>query len=240
MPGPLTPDQIAVYAYRAGFRGEALLQAIAIALRESGGNPAAYNPELGANTPAGGGSRGLWQIYGTAHPEYNNAAMFDPQQNANAAYAVYRQAGNKFTPWTTFTLGLTNALANSREIIQAALRAAGGGAVPMSQYQSGIRTPQPLAGALQSGAQAVGTSVMTALPGGQTALAIGGAPNIWQVLTDPKQKTGLIESAANVWFILAGMLLIFFGLLALIWVAGKQASPETISEVAKLAAGAVI
>lgn len=101
----LSPGQIYDYAYKAGFRGADLLMAVAIAVKESGGDTKAYNPELAAGTRKGSGSRGLWQIYGQAHPEYNNDLVYDPQANANAAYKVYQQAGNKFTPWSTFNNG---------------------------------------------------------------------------------------------------------------------------------------
>lgn len=102
----LTPQQIAQYAYNAGFRGRALDQAVFIALAESAGRVDAYNPELGAGTKKGSGSRGLWQIYGAAHPWANNNAIFDPQANANAAYRVFVEAGNRFTPWSTYNKGL--------------------------------------------------------------------------------------------------------------------------------------
>lgn len=100
--------QIAQLAYKAGFRGEALNVAVAVALAESGGNTQAYNPEVAANTPQGSGSRGLWQIYGVAHPEYNNDSAFNPEINAQAAYKVFREAGNRFTPWSTYNAGLAN------------------------------------------------------------------------------------------------------------------------------------
>lgn len=98
-------QQIAQLAYNAGFRGSALRMAVAIALAESSGNPSAYNPEAAAGTPKGSGSRGLWQIYGKAHPEYNTDAMFNPQANANAAFKVYQEAGNSFRPWSTYNNG---------------------------------------------------------------------------------------------------------------------------------------
>ncbi len=104
--GTLSPQQIAQYAYNAGFRGKALDQAVQIALAESAGRVDAYNPELGAGTKKGSGSRGLWQIYGAAHPWANSSAVFDPQANANAAYRVFVEAGNRFTPWSTYNKGL--------------------------------------------------------------------------------------------------------------------------------------
>jgi hypothetical protein len=94
----LAPSQIAQYAYNAGFRGPDLVKAIAIALKESiGGNPTAVNP----NDP--GTSVGLWQINLGAHPQYIGTNYFDPQTNANDAFAVYQAAGNSFRPWSTFT-----------------------------------------------------------------------------------------------------------------------------------------
>ena len=102
----LSPQQIAQYAYNAGFRGKALDTAVAIAIAESAGRVDAYNPELGAGTKKGSGSRGLWQIYGAAHPWANNSVVFDPQANANAAYRVFVEAGNRFTPWSTYNKGL--------------------------------------------------------------------------------------------------------------------------------------
>lgn len=105
MPEKLTASQIRKLAYDAGFRGSALDIAVAVALSESNGRPTAYNPEAAAGTAQGSGSRGLWQIYGTAHPQYNNDAVYDPAANARAAYAVYREAGGSFRPWSTYNNG---------------------------------------------------------------------------------------------------------------------------------------
>ena len=96
---------IAVYARNAGFTGTDLLTAVAIALAESGGDPEAYNPETTAGAPDKMGSYGLWQIYLNAHPEFQGLNLFDPQTNANAAYSVYRAAGNSFRPWSTYKNG---------------------------------------------------------------------------------------------------------------------------------------
>lgn len=103
--GNLTAAQIAAYAQNAGFSGDDLATAVAIALAESSGNPNAYNPETAAGAPAGQGSYGLWQIYLHMHPEYSADGLKDPQTNANAAYAVYSAAGSAFTPWSTFNGG---------------------------------------------------------------------------------------------------------------------------------------
>lgn len=97
------PTTIAQYARNAGFSGPDLVVAVAIAYAESSGNPNAYNPETAAGTPQGKGSYGLWQIYLKAHPEFASWNLYDPQQNANAAYSVYQAAGFSFRPWSTFT-----------------------------------------------------------------------------------------------------------------------------------------
>lgn len=79
-----------------------------MALAESnGGDETAYNPESGAagGTPAGQGSYGLWQIYWKKHQNFDQASLYDPQYNANAAYSIYAAAGYTFTPWTTYTHG---------------------------------------------------------------------------------------------------------------------------------------
>ena len=112
----LSPQQLAQLASEAGFRGDAVKWAVAIALAESGGNPSAYNPELGAGTAPNAGSRGLWQIYGTAHPEYNSSIAFDPRTNAQAAYKVFREAGGRFTPWSTFNNGMAASIKRSLNI----------------------------------------------------------------------------------------------------------------------------
>lgn len=99
-------SQIASYAADAGFSGDDLITAVAIALAESNGNLDAYNPETAAGTPEGMGSYGLWQIYLKAHPEFTGWNLSDPQVNAQAAYSVYQHAGRSFRPWATFTSGI--------------------------------------------------------------------------------------------------------------------------------------
>jgi hypothetical protein len=103
--GYMDANQIAVYASSAGFSGDDLVTAIAVALAESSGNPNAYNPEIAAGTPSGKGSYGLWQIYLKAHPEFEGRNLYDPQTNAIAAYSVYRGRGGNFLPWSTFKNG---------------------------------------------------------------------------------------------------------------------------------------
>lgn len=95
----LTPAQISDYAAAAGFEGSDLQIAVAVALAESGGNTNAYNPETQANAQYG--SYGLWQIFIDVHPEYTSRDMFDPMENANAAYEIYSRKAN-FSDWSTY------------------------------------------------------------------------------------------------------------------------------------------
>lgn len=103
----LSAEQIAQHAYRAGFRGQALTTAVAVALAESGGNAHAHN-----GTPPDN-SYGLWQVnmIGSLGParrkEFHldsDKELFDPDHNAKAAYAISGH-GKSFEPWSTYTSG---------------------------------------------------------------------------------------------------------------------------------------
>lgn len=114
---PMTPTGVisaaglAQLAANAGFQGNDLITAVAIALAESGGNPGVVGDQ--SITP--GGSIGLWQINLRWHPEYTAAMLVDPQTNANAAFAIYQAAGNSFTPWSTFKSGAYTAYLNNAQ-----------------------------------------------------------------------------------------------------------------------------
>lgn len=97
----LTAAQIANYAAAAGFAGQDLVTAVAIALAESGGDPAAMGDA--------GASIGLWQIDTKYHPEDANMDLTDPQTNAIDAFNIYTTAGESFTPWSTYKEGKYNA-----------------------------------------------------------------------------------------------------------------------------------
>jgi hypothetical protein len=100
--GSLSIDQIATVALSAGFTGNDLVTAVAVAMAESGGNPKALG-DIGI----GQGSFGLWQINSAYHPEYGPdfTSLYDPTTNANAAFAIYAKSGYSFKPWSTFNNG---------------------------------------------------------------------------------------------------------------------------------------
>ncbi|MEV6596425.1 NlpC/P60 family protein [Actinoplanes sp. NPDC051346] len=88
-----TAEQIYGFARRAGFSPDEAATMTAISLAESGGNSRAHNPH-------GEDSRGLWQINGRAHPDLlRKYDLYDPLDNAKAAYAVSRH-GADISPWT--------------------------------------------------------------------------------------------------------------------------------------------
>jgi lysozyme-like protein len=89
-------SQLRDLASSVGFPASALDVAAAVAMAESGGNPAAVGDE--------GTSFGLWQVHTPAHPEYSAAELFDPTENARAALAISR-GGSDWHPWSTFTSG---------------------------------------------------------------------------------------------------------------------------------------
>jgi hypothetical protein len=104
----LTPEQIAQHAHQAGFRGQALTIAVAVALAESSGNPQAHNAKPPDN------SYGLWQInmLGSMGPARrhqfdikSNDQLFQPATNAKAAFAVSSK-GTNWSPWATYTNGM--------------------------------------------------------------------------------------------------------------------------------------
>jgi hypothetical protein len=93
-------------ALGAGFTGDDIPIAAAVALAESGGNPKSHN-----STPPDD-SYGLWQInmlgaMGPARRKQfgitSNEQLFDPSTNAKAAHTVWKGSGWK--AWTTYTSG---------------------------------------------------------------------------------------------------------------------------------------
>lgn len=100
----LSGAQVAQLAYQVGFRGEALVQMVAIAKRESGWNPQAHRTDVDPNKMIG--DRGLWQINYINDDKLIKAGiiksrqdLLDPLMNARAAWYL-SGGGTNFSPWS--------------------------------------------------------------------------------------------------------------------------------------------
>lgn len=105
----LDAKTIAGVATNAGFSGEDLVVAVAIAFAESSGNTHAHN----GNAGTGDNSYGLWQInmLGSMGPARRrqfdiskNEDLYQPNTNASAAYKLYKSRGS-FKDWSTYNNG---------------------------------------------------------------------------------------------------------------------------------------
>lgn len=107
----LTDLQLANLAALAGWSGDTRVTGIAIALAETGGHPTTdVEGDLALQTAKWGPSVGPWQIRslkaqrGTGGVR-DEEALKQPTHNAASAGQIYRDAGGKFTPWSTFLTG---------------------------------------------------------------------------------------------------------------------------------------
>ena len=89
----LTMTQIAGYAKQAGFTGNALVTAVAVAMAESSGNASSVNYL---------GCVGIFQIYGRVHrktyPTWTNSWLKSPGNNSKAAF-ILSKGGKNWKPW---------------------------------------------------------------------------------------------------------------------------------------------
>jgi hypothetical protein len=100
----LSGPQLMGVLQQAGFRGQGLITAFAVAMAESGGNAGAHNP----NSKTGDNSYGLFQInmlgkMGPArlkeHGLKSNSDLWDPLRNAQIAFKM-SQGGTKWGHWS--------------------------------------------------------------------------------------------------------------------------------------------
>lgn len=102
-------DAVADLAYGAGFRGDGLAIAVAVAKAESNLDPRAYG-DLSLQDAKWGPSVGLWQIRtlkaerGKGGDRDELALIADVGRQARAAYAI-SGGGSNFRPWSMFTNG---------------------------------------------------------------------------------------------------------------------------------------
>ncbi|GAA0603987.1 hypothetical protein GCM10010174_20630 [Kutzneria viridogrisea] len=140
----LTDQQIAQHAYDAGFRGDALTTAVAVAIAESHNNAHAVG-DVSLETAKWGPSVGLWQIrslnpgHGTAAERVlrDEQANADPATNARHAYALSNH-GRNFRPWSTYTGGDYRRYLNRARTAggQVGGTPAGGAATPSTGFQA--------------------------------------------------------------------------------------------------------
>lgn len=76
--------------------------ALAIMKAESGCNTNSDNTGLNHD---GSNDKGLMQVNSCHFDIISDLDRFDPAKNIQAAYAIYRGAGFKFTPWSAFNNG---------------------------------------------------------------------------------------------------------------------------------------
>ena len=152
----LSYQQLAQYAYNAGFRGDSLSTATAIAMAESSGDPTRLG-DVSLENATYGPSVGLWQIR-SVNPGYGNATEqvqrnaqtnLDPATNAQDAYAIAKQ-GTDFQPWSTYTSGAYEKYLPQAQTAAQGVMAAGGAVG--SSAPSGFRAAPS---ALTSSSQAV-------------------------------------------------------------------------------------
>lgn len=217
----LNASQIRQYAYNAGFRGADLDTAVAVALAESGGNTQAYNPELASSySKPGGGSRGLWQIFGSVHPNYNSSIAFDPATNAKGAFEIYQAAGNKFTPWSAYNKGTYTKFLGSVGSSNNESGSSGGIASnvqnAISNTASSVQNAFDIQGALQSIVDYIGQGILG------------------------KTSEGTQRTTADLIFFLAGFALVILGLVILGIGFAKEPIQKVVTVATKAAADKVL
>jgi glycosyltransferase involved in cell wall biosynthesis len=98
----LSGEEVAKLCWQAGWRRRTdLVSAVAIAGAESHWFDGAWN----SNRDGGGMDRGLFQINEETWPSVSPAAALDPLTNAQYAYAIFRNAGHRFSDWVSFETG---------------------------------------------------------------------------------------------------------------------------------------
>ncbi|GAA3434594.1 hypothetical protein [Kutzneria kofuensis] len=197
----ISAREIAQYAYNAGFRGDSLTTAVAVALAESHGDTGIHG-DINLQTGTWGPSVGLWQIrslnpgHGTASEQAlrNAQANADPATNARHAYTISRH-GTNFRPWSTYTNGayrgyLNQARTASRQVTGGA---AVGGATPTS-FRAAPRALDQVAAELAAQAQRLRSVQGEVGSPGPAASAFGGLPQSQQAA---EVHAKLLESLAS-------------------------------------------
>ncbi len=215
-------------AKRAGFFGESLVIAVAIAGAESGFN--ASNVSTAGNTPPSR-DRGLWQINDHFHAEVSDSCAFDPDCNARAAFRI-SLGGLNWNAWSAYKNGTyKNFLSQSRAAVSGNATTTGGEPSPDCVANCSIQFPSILDFALPGNAtsrnscisdcQRTSPAIPTRQGGGGNG-GVGGIPSCAKCsITDlgscrdcvaASVQAGLTTIAYNVFFgllIILGLYFIF-------------------------------
>jgi len=154
--GKISAAQAAHYAYQAGFRGNALVTAVAVAMGESSLNTSAMG-DVGLQTSKWGPSIGLWQIRSLNAEHHtggsrDRARLIDPVFNAQSAFSI-SSGGSNFSPWTVYKTGAYKQYLGQAQAAAAALPQSG------QSFAAGIQGGDAMVAAgMQSGA--FGSSTM--------------------------------------------------------------------------------
>lgn len=95
--GALDGPKVAALAYAAGWRGDDLAIAVAVARAESNWNASARNGNADGSTDFG-----LFQINSIHASILAGGDWMDPAANAVMAHQVWLEAGGSWSPWVTF------------------------------------------------------------------------------------------------------------------------------------------
>lgn len=94
-----TPEVVAGFARRAGFTGDNLVIATAIALATSGGDDAwQWRPNDGSAIDM----RGLFGIDVARYPRVKERALFNAQVNADTANALWQESAYRWEPFRVY------------------------------------------------------------------------------------------------------------------------------------------
>jgi hypothetical protein len=164
--GVLGPADLYQLALGAGFPSDTAVKMAAIALKESGGNPAAYN-----GTPPDD-SYGLWQInmYGNLGPARmaqfgltSKSQLFDPATNAAAAFRIWGGNDNNLNVAWAINDGAVNQ-SRYQANLPVVMAAVGSPGLPATS------TPGAPDGSTPAGAIVAGDGATFQLPGGLSTL----------------------------------------------------------------------
>lgn len=169
------PTAIARAAQAAGFSGDALVTAVAVAGAESD-----FGGDRG---PSPTNDNGDWQVNTVAHPQYDATRLItDDLYNAQAAFAI-SGGGKNWTPWTTYTSGkylqfMPQAQQAVAQLGSTALAAAAAFVFPLAPgYTVGQAYHDPKTGGTHPGVDLddpLGTPIYAAAAG--TIASVGGDP----------------------------------------------------------------